>query len=136
MRQDHCYSENLKSFTRRRYEAGQTKLASLLRRYGPDDYNRLHRDLFSPLVFPIQVTVLLSDSDRLDVGEFMLVENRPRMQAQVELVSLRQGEVVLIAVDYRPAREIRGTFRLSMRHGVSRIQSGAHYAIGIIFHDA
>ena len=86
MRQDHRYSEDLKSFTRRRYDAGQTKLAPLLQRYGPDDYNRLHRDLFSPLVFPIQVTVLLSDSDRLDVGEFMLVENRPRMQAQVELV--------------------------------------------------
>ena len=73
-------------------------LAPLLRRYGPDDYNRLHSDLLGPLVFPIQMTVLLSDSDRLDVGEFMLVKNRPRMQPQVELVSLRQDEVVLIAV--------------------------------------
>jgi uncharacterized protein len=136
MRQDHRYPEDLDAFTRRCHDAGQTKPTPLLLRYGPDDYNRLHRDLYGSLAFPIQMTVLLSDPDGFDGGEFMLVENRPRMQARGEVVSLRQGEAVLFAVDQRPVQGTRGTFRVSMRHGVSRVRSGARYAMGIIFHDA
>ena len=136
MRQEHRYPADLNTFTRLCHDAGQTKPTPLLLRYGVGDYNRLHRDLYGPLVFPIQMTLMLSDPEEFDGGEFMLVENRPRMQARGEVVNLRQGEVVMFAVDQRPVRGTRGTFRVSMRHGVSRMRAGKRHTLGVIFHDA
>lgn len=136
MRQEHGYPSTLKSFTQLCHDAGQTKPTPLLLRYGAGDYNRLHRDLYGPLAFPIQMTVLLSDPAEFEGGEFMLVENRPRMQARGEVVALGQGEAVLFAVDQRPVRGTRGIFRVSMRHGVSRLRAGSRHTLGVIFHDA
>jgi uncharacterized protein len=136
MRQEHRYPADLDSFTRRCHDAGQIKPTPLLLRYGPGDYNRLHRDLYGPLAFPIQMTVMLSDPAGFQGGEFMLVENRPRMQARGEVITLGQGEAVLFAVDQRPVQGTRGTFRVSMRHGVSRLRSGSRHTLGVIFHDA
>jgi hypothetical protein len=130
------YPKDLAAFTRRCHDAGQVKPTPLLLRYGPGDYNRLHRDLYGDLAFPIQMTVLLSDPAGFEGGAFLLVENRPRMQARGEVVDLRQGEAVLFAVDQRPVRGTRGTFRVSMRHGVSRLHAGSRHTLGIIFHDA
>jgi uncharacterized protein len=136
LRQEHRYPETLDGFIDLCHAAGQCKPTPLLLRYGPGDYNRLHRDLYGPLVFPIQMTILLSDPDEFDGGDFMLVENRPRMQARGEVVKLRRGEAVLFAVDQRPAQGTRGTYRVSMRHGISRLRSGARHTLGVIFHDA
>jgi uncharacterized protein len=136
MRQEYRYPNALKSFTRRCHDAGQTKPTPLLLRYGAGDYNRLHRDLYGPLAFPIQMTVLLSDPGAFEGGEFMLVENRPRMQARGEVITLGQGEAVLFAVDQRPVQGTRGTFRVSTRHGVSRLRAGGRHTLGVIFHDA
>jgi len=136
MRQEHRYPADLDSFTRRCHEAGQDKPTPLLLRYGPGDYNRLHRDLYGELAFPIQMTLLLSDPAEFTGGEFMLVENRPRMQARGEVVGLGQGEAVLFAVNERPMQGTRGTYRVSMRHGVSRLTSGRRHTLGVIFHDA
>lgn len=136
MRQEHRYPADLEAYTRQCHDAGQIKPTPLLLRYGPGDYNRLHRDLYGALAFPIQLTVLLSDPAGFEGGEFMLVENRPRMQARGEVVSLRQGEAVLFAVDQRPVQGSRGSYRVSMRHGVSRLRAGARGTLGVIFHDA
>lgn len=136
MRQEHRYPADLDSFTRRCHEAGQDKPTPLLLRYGPGDYNRLHRDLYGELAFPIQMTLLLSDPAEFTGGEFMLVENRPRMQARGEVVGLGQGEAVLFALNERPMQGTRGTYRVSMRHGVSRLTSGRRHTLGVIFHDA
>jgi len=136
MRQEHRYPADLDSFTRRCHEAGQDKPTPLLLRYGPGDYNRLHRDLYGELAFPIQMTLLLSDPAEFTGGEFMLVENRPRMQACGEVVGLGQGEAVLFAVNERPMQGTRGTYRVSMRHGVSRLTSGRRHTLGVFFHDA
>jgi hypothetical protein len=133
---DHRYPDDLDAFTSRCYAAGQTRPTPLLLRYGPGDHNRLHRDLYGDLAFPVQMTVLLSNPASFEGGEFMLVENRPRMQARGEVVALGQGEAVLFAVDQRPVRGTRGTYRVAMRHGVSRLHSGARCTLGIIFHDA
>jgi hypothetical protein len=130
------YPGALDGFTRRCHESGQTKPTPLLLRYGPGDHNRLHRDLYGALAFPIQMAVLLSDPAAFRGGEFMLVENRPRMQARGEVVTLAQGEAVLFAVDQRPVPGARGFYRVSMRHGVSRMHSGRRHTLGIIFHDA
>lgn len=136
MRQEHRYPDDLESFTRQCHDAGQTKPTPLLLRYGPGDYNRLHRDLYGDLAFPIQMAVLLSDPSTFRGGEFLLVENRPRMQARGEVISLGQGEAVLFAVDQRPVQGARGKFRVSMRHGVSRLHAGIRHTLGVIFHDA
>jgi hypothetical protein len=119
------------------HRAGQNRPTPLMLKYGAGDYNRLHQDLYGPLVFPLQVTVLLSDpADDFDGGEFVLVEQRPRMQSRAEVVPLRQGEAVIFPVHHRPSAGARGVFRQTMRHGVSRIRRGARYTLGIIFHDA
>lgn len=136
MRLEHRYPADLETYTRQCHDAGQSKPTPLLLRYGPGDYNRLHRDLYGPLAFPIQMTVMLSDPGSFEGGEFMLVENRPRMQARGEVVILRRGEAVLFAVDQRPVQGTRGSFRVSMRHGVSRVRSGNRRTLGVIFHDA
>jgi hypothetical protein len=119
------------------HAGGQTRPTPLLLRYGPGDYNCLHRDLYGDLVFPLQVTLLLSDPKRdFDGGEFMLVEQRPRQQSVGEVVPLRQGDAVIFAVNQRPAKGTRGWHRTAMRHGVSRLRTGERFTLGLIFHDA
>ena len=119
------------------HKAGQTRPTPLLLKYGAGDYNCLHRDLYGEMVFPLQATVLLSEPGRdFDGGEFMLVEQRPRQQSVGEVVSLKQGDAVLFAVNEFPARGTRGWHRRAMRHGVSRLHRGERFTLGLIFHDA
>ncbi|HEY2540182.1 MAG TPA: 2OG-Fe(II) oxygenase [Stellaceae bacterium] len=119
------------------HRAGQERPTPLMLKYGPGDYNRLHQDLYGPLVFPLQMTVLLSDPQQDFLGgEFLLVEQRPRMQSRGEVVPLRQGEAVIFPVHHRPVEGARGALRVTMRHGVSRVRSGARTTLGVIFHDA
>lgn len=116
---------------------GQTRPTPLLLRYGPDDYNCLHQDLYGELAFPLQLAVLLSRPEQdFSGGEFVLTEQRPRMQSRVEVVPLRQGDAVLFAVRQRPVQGSRGSYRVSMRHGVSRVRSGSRHTLGVIFHQA
>ncbi|HEY1722690.1 MAG TPA: 2OG-Fe(II) oxygenase [Magnetospirillaceae bacterium] len=119
------------------HTAGQTRPTPLLLRYGPGDYNCLHQDLYGDHVFPLQVAILLSGPDRdFTGGEFVLTEQRPRMQSRAEVVPLRQGDGVLFPVHHRPVQGARGVYRVNMRHGVSRLRSGQRSTLGIIFHDA
>jgi uncharacterized protein len=119
------------------HRAGQERPTPLILKYGAGDYNCLHQDLYGALVFPLQLTVLLSDpGEDFTGGEFLLVEQRPRVQSRGEVVPLRQGEAVIFPVHHRPVDGTRGPYRVTMRHGVSRIRSGERYTLGIIFHDA
>ena len=125
------------AFLRQCHEAGQDRPTPLLLRYGPGDYNCLHQDLYGALHFPLQVAVLLSDpAAAFTGGAFVLTEQRPRMQSRAEVVALRQGEGVAFAVNQRPVQGARGTYRVTMRHGVSRLLSGWRHTLGVIFHDA
>jgi hypothetical protein len=130
------FPPTLAAFLKECHAAGQTRPTPLLLRYGPDDYNCLHQDLYGALVFPIQLTILLSDPAEFVGGEFMLVEQRPRMQSKGEVVPLLQGEAVLFAVNQRPVKGARGVYRVAQRHGVSRVRAGRRYTLGVIFHDA
>ena len=124
-------------YLERCHAAGQRQPTPLLLRYGVGDYNRLHQDLYGEHVFPLQVTVLLSQPGRdFSGGEFVLTEQRPRMQSRAEVVPLAQGDAVVFAVNDRPARGSRGVYRVRMRHGVSTLRSGRRLTLGIIFHDA
>ena len=124
-------------FLKECHAAGQTRPTPLLLKYGPGDYNRLHQDVYGEHLFPIQVAVLLSDPGRDFIGgEFVLTEQRPRMQSRAEVVPLRQGDAVAFAVNDRPVEGKRGVYRVKMRHGVSRLRSGQRHTLGIIFHDA
>lgn len=115
---------------------GQTRPTPLILKYAPGGYNRLHQDLYGQHVFPLQVVILLSDPGDFDGGEFVLTEQRPRMQSRVEVVRLEKGYGVAFAVNERPNRGTRGYHRVTMRHGVSELRSGERYTLGIIFHDA
>ena len=131
------YPASLEEFLASCHAAGQVKPTPLLLRYGPDDYNCLHQDLYGEWVFPLQLTVLLSEPQRdFTGGEFVLTEQRPRMQSRVEVVPLGQGDAVIFAVHHRPVRGTRGDYRVNLRHGVSRVLSGRRYTLGLIFHDA
>ena len=119
------------------HKTGQVKPTPLLLQYGAGDYNCLHQDLYGEHVFPLQITVLLSAPGRdYTGGEFVLTEQRPRMQSKAEVVPLRKGDAVIFAVRHRPVRGTRGVYRVNLRHGVSRIRSGRRHTAGIIFHDA
>jgi hypothetical protein len=117
--------------------AGQSRPTPLLLQYVPGDFNCLHQDLYGDLAFPIQVAILLSEPGKdFTGGEFVLTEQRPRMQSRVEVVPLRQGDAVAFAVHNRPMRGAKGDYRVNLRHGVSRLRSGMRHTLGIIFHDA
>jgi uncharacterized protein len=131
------YPKQHADFIRRCHQAGQSRPTPLLLQYGPGDFNCLHQDLYGEHVFPIQVTILLSDPGRdFTGGEFVLIEQRPRMQSRAEVVALAKGDAVVFAVHHRPVRGKRGFYRVNFRHGVSRLRSGNRYTLGIIFHDA
>ena len=131
------FPDTLDAFLDRCHAAGQSRPTPLLLRYGPGDYNYLHQDLYGDHVFPLQVAILLSEPGRdFEGGEFVLTEQRPRMQSRVEVVPLRQGDAVAFAVNHRPVQGARGPYRVAMRHGVSRLRSGQRHTLGIIFHDA
>jgi uncharacterized protein len=124
-------------FLHRCHAAGQSRPTPLLLQYGPGDYNCLHQDLYGEHVFPIQVAILLARPGvDFTGGEFVMTEQRPRMQSRPEIVALEQGDAVAFAVNLRPVRGTRGTYRVKMRHGVSRLRSGRRHTLGIIFHDA
>jgi hypothetical protein len=124
-------------FLARCHQAGQTRPTPLLLQYGTGDYNCLHQDLYGEHVFPFQVAFLLSQpGEQFTGGEFVLTEQRPRMQSRAEVVPLRQGDAVIFAVQHRPVQGTRGTYRVNLRHGVSRMRSGQRHTLGIIFHDA
>lgn len=124
-------------FLDRCHAAEQRRPTPLLLRYGPGDYNCLHQDLYGEHVFPLQAAVLLSEPGRdFEGGEFVLTEQRPRMQSRVMVVPLKQGDGVVFAVNSRPVAGTRGTYRVTMRHGVSALRSGSRHTLGVIFHDA
>lgn len=137
MRNDHRFPGDLASYLRMCHAAGQTRPTPLLLQYGPGDYNCLHQDLYGDLSFPFQVAILLSEPGRdFTGGEFVLTEQRPRMQSRVEVVALSQGDAVAFPVNHRPVTGTKGDYRVNMRHGVSRVRSGQRHTVGIIFHDA
>jgi uncharacterized protein len=124
-------------FLARCHSAGQLRPTPLLLRYGPGDFNCLHQDLYGEHVFPLQMAVLLSKpATDFSGGEFVLTEQRPRMQSRVEVVPLAQGDAVIFAVNTRPRSGARGDYRVAMRHGVSTVRQGVRHSLGIIFHDA
>jgi hypothetical protein len=131
------YPADHAAFLKRCHDAGQVRPTPLLLQYGAGDYNCLHQDLYGEHVFPLQVAILLSQPGRdFTGGEFVLTEQRPRMQSRAAVVPLRQGDAVVFPVHHRPVRGTRGTYRVNMRHGVSAIRTGERHTLGIIFHDA
>ena len=131
------YPDAHADFIARCHRAGQTRPTPLLLRYAPGDYNALHQDLYGEHVFPLQMAILLAEPERdFTGGEFVLTEQRPRMQSRAEVVPLHQGDAVVFAVRHRPVRGTRGTYRVTLRHGVSRLRSGHRHTVGVIFHDA
>jgi hypothetical protein len=131
------YPERHTDFVERCRQAGQMKPTPLLLRYGTEDYNCLHQDLYGEHVFPIQLTIQLSEPNKdFTGGEFVMTEQRPRMQSRPIVVLPRQGDGILFAVNNRPVRGSKGVYRVKLRHGVSSIRSGQRFALGIIFHDA
>ncbi|MET3457146.1 2OG-Fe(II) oxygenase [Pseudomonas kilonensis] len=124
-------------FIQRCHAAGQSRPTPLLLQYGPQDYNCLHQDLYGEQVFPLQVAILLSEPGQdFTGGEFVLTEQRPRMQSRPQVIDLKQGDAVVFAVHQRPVKGVRGYYRVNMRHGVSRVHGGRRHTLGIIFHDA
>jgi uncharacterized protein len=131
------YPERHETFLKRCHDAGQTRPTPLLLQYEAGDYNCLHQDLYGEHVFPLQVAILLSEPGRdFEGGEFVLTEQRPRMQSRAEVVALKQGDAVVFAVHHRPVQGTRGAYRVNLRHGVSRLRSGKRHTVGVIFHDA
>jgi uncharacterized protein len=137
LRQEERFPPTLDAYLALCHAAGQTRPTPLVLKYEPGDYNRLHQDLYGPFVFPLQLTILLSDPQQdFAGGEFLLVEQRPRQQSKGEVVPLGQGEAVIFPVHHRPVAGARGISRATIRHGVSRVRAGRRYTLGVIFHDA
>jgi uncharacterized protein len=137
MKIDVQYPETHAEYLGQCHKAGQLQPTPLLLQYDPGDFNALHQDLYGDLVFPLQIAFLLSSAGQdFTGGEFVLTEQRPRMQSRAEVAQLEQGDGVIFAVHHRPVQGTRGTYRVNLRHGVSRIRSGRRYTMGIIFHDA
>ena len=131
------YPDKHADFLARCHAAGQTRPTPLLLQYGADDYNCLHQDLYGEHVFPLQVAILLSEPESdFTGGEFVIAEQRPRMQSRAEVVPLRQGDAAVFAVHHRPVQGTRGVYRVHLRHGVSRVRTGRRHTVGVIFHDA
>jgi hypothetical protein len=131
------YPDRLETYLEQCHNGGQTRPTPLLLRYGPGDFNCLHQDLYGPAAFPFQVAVLLSKPETdFAGGEFVLTQQRPRMQSRLDVVPLQQGDAVAFAVNERPVQGTRGVYRVRMRHGVSEVRSGQRHTLGIIFHDA
>jgi hypothetical protein len=125
------------TFLERCHAAGQERPTPLLLQYGPQDYNCLHQDLYGEHVFPLQVAILLSEpGEDFTGGEFVLTEQRPRMQSRPQVIGLKKGDGLIFAVNQRPVKGVRGFYRVTLRHGVSRLHSGKRHTLGIIFHDA
>jgi uncharacterized protein len=134
---DRRYPAQHADFLKECHDGGQTRPTPLLLQYVPGDFNCLHQDLYGDLAFPLQVAILLSEPGKdFTGGEFVLAEQRPRMQSRVEVVPLRQGDAVAFAVHNRPVKGTKGTYRVNLRHGVSRVRTGMRHTVGIIFHDA
>jgi uncharacterized protein len=134
---DVCYPDAHADFITRCHQAGQTRPTPLLLKYGEGDFNALHQDVYGEHVFPLQVAILLSEPEKdFTGGEFVLTEQRPRMQSRAEVIPLRRGDGLVWAVRHRPVQGTRGTYRVNMRHGVSRLRSGRRHTVGVIFHDA
>ena len=134
---DTRYPDAARGLPRACHAAGQTRPTPLLLQYVPGDFNCLHQDLYGDLAFPLQVAILLSEpGEDFTGGEFVLTEQRPRMQSRAEVVPLRQGDAVAFAVHNRPVAGHKGNYRVNLRHGVSRVRSGQRHTLGIIFHDA
>lgn len=137
LRQPVRYPPDHEDYLAHCHAAGQTRPTPLMLRYGPGDYNCLHQDLYGEHVFPLQAAILLSvPGQDFEGGEFVLTEQRPRMQSRVEVVPLTQGDAVVFAVNQRPIAGARGAYRVTMRHGVSRLRAGERHTLGVIFHDA
>ncbi len=131
------FPESHAAFIERCHAAGQTRPTPLLLQYGPEDYNCLHQDLYGAQVFPMQVVFLLSEPEKdFTGGEFILTEQRPRMQSKAEVVPLRRGDAAVFAVHHRPHQGARGYYRVNLRHGVSKLRAGHRHTMGILFHDA
>jgi hypothetical protein len=131
------YPDAHADFIERCHQAGQTRPTPLLLQYGAGDYNCLHQDVYGEHVFPFQVAFLLAEPEKdFTGGEFVLTEQRPRMQSRAEVVPLHRGDGVIFAVRHRPVQGARGVYRVNLRHGVSRLRSGRRHTVGVIFHDA
>ena len=137
LRREAAFPDTLEQFIERCHAAGQRRPTPLLLQYGAGDYNCLHQDLYGDHVFPLQVAILLSHPGRdFSGGEFVLTEQRPRMQSRPEVVPLAQGDAVVFAVHHRPVQGTRSVYRVNLRHGVSRVRAGHRHTLGVIFHDA
>ena len=137
LRLERRFPADLETYLARVHEAGQQRPTPLILKYEAGDYNCLHQDLYGEHVFPMQATVLLNaPDDDFAGGEFVLVETRPRMQSRAEIVPLGPGGAVIFAVNFRPVAGARGDYRVTMRHGVSRVRRGRRFTLGVIFHDA
>jgi len=131
------FPDKLSDFIQQCHRAGQKRPTPLMLKYGPGDFNCLHRDLYGEIFFPFQVTFFLSQSGKdFTGGEFVLAEQQPRRQSRIEVLAPNQGDAVMFSVDHRPIRGTRGYYRAHLRHGVSTVRSGSRYTLGIIFHDA